>query len=106
MKKLLLIVIALCAGVGVYAQTSSEDWILRADNIDKSNYYGVTSANGVIGLISSPKPFAVKEVALPRPSVMPISREKSFQALGSSCPFSKRGVSSRHFLNYPKCNIS
>ena len=39
MKKLLLIVIALCAGVGVYAQTSSEDWILRADNIDKSNYY-------------------------------------------------------------------
>ncbi len=64
MKRLLLLVMALYVGAGVYAQTSSEDWILRADKIDKSNYYGVTSANGVIGLISSPKPFAVKEVVL------------------------------------------
>ena len=64
MKRLLLLVMALCVGAGVYAQTSSEDWILRADKIDKRNYYGVTSANGVIGLISSPKPFAVKEVVL------------------------------------------
>ena len=64
MKRVLLLVAALCASVATYAQTSSEDWLLRAEQIDKTNYYGVTSANGVIGLISSPRPFAVREVVL------------------------------------------
>ena len=64
MKRLLLLVIALCAGVATYAQTSSEDWVLRAEKIDKNNYYGVTSANGVVGIISSPDPFSAKEVVL------------------------------------------
>ena len=64
MKRLLLLVIALCVGAAAYAQTSSEDWVLRAEKIDKNNYYGVTSANGVVGIISSPDPFAAKEVVL------------------------------------------
>ena len=64
MKRLLLLVIALCVGAAAYAQTSSEDWVLRAEKIDKNNYYGVTSANGVVGIISSPDPFTAKEVVL------------------------------------------
>lgn len=64
MKKILLLAIALCVGVAGYAQTSGEDWTLRAENIDKHNYYGVTSANGVIGLVSSPDPFKIQQVVL------------------------------------------
>ena len=64
MKRLLLLTVALCAGIATYAQSSGEDWVLRAERIGEGKYYGVTSANGVIGLISSPEPFAVKEVVL------------------------------------------
>lgn len=39
-------------------------WIITADKIDPSNYYGVTVANGMIGVVSSPEPFKVKEVVL------------------------------------------
>src|SRR5437773_6672790 len=39
-------------------------WKLQADNIDPSNYYGVTVANGMIGIVSSPEPFKVKDVVL------------------------------------------
>ena len=64
MKRLLTAIVALCVGVAAYAQTSSEDWILRAENIGQGKYYGVTSANGVVGIISSPEPFSAKEVVL------------------------------------------
>lgn len=39
-------------------------WKISATNIDPSNYYGITVANGMIGVISSPEPFKVKEVVL------------------------------------------
>ena len=39
-------------------------WKISAKNIDPSNYYGVTVANGMIGVVSSPEPFKVKEVVL------------------------------------------
>lgn len=35
-----------------------------AAKIDPSNYYGVTVANGIIGIVSSPEPFKVKDVVL------------------------------------------
>ena len=37
---------------------------VQATNIDPSNYYGVTVANGMIGLVSSPEPMKVKDVVL------------------------------------------
>lgn len=64
MKRISLFVIALCVGLATYAQTSSEDWVLRAENVGQGKYYGVTSANGVVGIISSPEPFTAKEVVL------------------------------------------
>src|SRR5258708_32012123 len=39
-------------------------WKIEAAKIDPSNYYGVTVANGMIGIVSSPEPFKVKNVVL------------------------------------------
>ncbi|BEH00421.1 glycoside hydrolase family 65 protein [Bacteroides sedimenti] len=46
----------------LFAQT--DPWIIKADKIDSSNYYGITAANGIIGLVSSPEPFKLKNVVL------------------------------------------
>src|SRR5437762_10553930 len=43
---------------------AQDAWKIKADKIDASNYYGVTVANGMIGIVSSPEPFKVKEVVL------------------------------------------
>ena len=43
---------------------SQDAWKLKADKIDPANYYGVTVANGMIGIVSSPEPFKVKDVVL------------------------------------------
>ena len=39
-------------------------WKIKADKIDPANYYGVTVANGMIGVVSSPEPFKIKDVVL------------------------------------------
>src|SRR5215218_8087806 len=43
---------------------SISPWKIKADKIDPSNYYGITVANGMIGIVSSPEPFKVKDVVL------------------------------------------
>lgn len=45
------------------AQTNSP-WHIEAKNIDPGNYYGVTCANGMVGLVSSPEPMKVTDVVL------------------------------------------
>jgi trehalose/maltose hydrolase-like predicted phosphorylase len=39
-------------------------WEITATTIDPQNYYGVTVANGQIGIVSSPEAFKVKDVVL------------------------------------------
>src|SRR5687768_13848657 len=39
-------------------------WIIEANQINPGNYYGVTVANGMVGLVSSPQPMKVKDVIL------------------------------------------
>jgi protein-glucosylgalactosylhydroxylysine glucosidase len=46
------------------AQAQTDPWIISANSPDPSNYYGVTVANGMIGIVSSPQPFQVKDVVL------------------------------------------
>ncbi len=46
------------------AQTKPDTWKISATKIDPSNYYGITVANGMIGIVSSPEPFKVKDVVL------------------------------------------
>ena len=43
---------------------SQDPWKITATDINPSNYYGITVANGMIGIISSPEPFKVKDVVL------------------------------------------
>jgi trehalose/maltose hydrolase-like predicted phosphorylase len=44
--------------------TVNDAWHIVADKIDPANYYGITVANGMIGLVSSPEPMRVKDVVL------------------------------------------
>lgn len=45
--------------------TNSQDtWTIKASTINPANYYGETVANGMIGIVSSPEPFKVKDVVL------------------------------------------
>ncbi len=39
-------------------------WQISAKNFDPNNYYGVTVANGMVGITSSPDPLKVKEIVL------------------------------------------
>jgi trehalose/maltose hydrolase-like predicted phosphorylase len=48
-----------------FSQSSAIDpWIISATSPDPTHYYGVTVANGMIGIVSSPEPFHVKDVVL------------------------------------------
>lgn len=51
----------MCSVAMVHAQ---DPWKIQATNINPSSYYGITVANGMIGIVSSPEPFKVKDVVL------------------------------------------
>lgn len=61
MKKSLLLLCLLHYALLTNAQ---DPWIIKADKIDPAGYYGITVANGMIGVVSSPEPFKVKDVVL------------------------------------------
>jgi trehalose/maltose hydrolase-like predicted phosphorylase len=45
--------------------TSAQDpWKVAATQIDPGHYYGITVANGMIGVVSSPEPLKIKDVVL------------------------------------------
>ena len=60
MKRLLTTLLVLAA-ISSFAQ---DPWKISASSIDPSKYYGITVANGMIGIVSSPEPFKVKDVVL------------------------------------------
>jgi len=59
-RLLLLIIVTSFVSVAVCQDT----WTIKANKIDPSNYYGITVANGMIGIVSSPEPFRIKDVVL------------------------------------------
>lgn len=61
MKRLFAFCYALFLGVALLAQ---DPWKITTNNINSANYYGITVANGMIGIVSSPEPFKVKDVVL------------------------------------------
>ena len=61
MKKIIACILSLIITHYSFAQ---DPWIIKADKINASNYYGITVANGMIGIVSSPEPFKVKDVVL------------------------------------------
>lgn len=61
MKKIFLIAAIVCNCSNIIAQDA---WKITASNIDPKNYYGVTVANGMIGIVSSAEAFKIKDVVL------------------------------------------
>ncbi len=61
MKRLNCVLLVLFITVSLVAQ---DPWIIRADSVDAGKYYGETVANGMVGIVSSPEPFKVKDVVL------------------------------------------
>src|SRR5690349_4079921 len=61
MNRLLFILFLSLSDLIVLGQ---DPWKISAQNIDPNHYYGVTVANGMIGIVSSPEPFKVKDVVL------------------------------------------
>ncbi len=65
MKKsftLLLLLLFVCSAKAQDQKAS--DWVIEAGEIDPANYYGVTVANGMIGLVSSPDPLNMEDIVL------------------------------------------
>lgn len=60
-KVLSVIILTLLCLSSVKAQDS---WILKANEISKGSYYGVSVGNGMLGLVSSAEPLKLKEVVL------------------------------------------
>ncbi len=61
-KKLIIIFSCLFIMKGI--SQPADPWKITAANFDPKNYYGITVANGMIGVVSSPEPFKVKDVVL------------------------------------------
>src|SRR6187549_1098095 len=53
--------VLLLISVEVFAQ---DEWTIEGQNIDPNRYYGVTVANGMVGIVSSAEPLKVKDVVL------------------------------------------
>ncbi|MBH2003682.1 MAG: glycoside hydrolase family 65 protein [Sphingobacteriia bacterium] len=63
MKRLLAFSSLIFAGF-FPAADAQDPWKIPASPVNASGYYGVTVANGMIGIVSSPEPFKVKDVVL------------------------------------------
>ncbi|MEO7530726.1 MAG: glycoside hydrolase family 65 protein [Sediminibacterium sp.] len=64
MKKLFSLLFTFFISISVFTQSKVDAWKISADKIDPANYYGITVANGMIGIVSSAEPFKVKDVVL------------------------------------------
>jgi len=53
----------LCISFSIKAQ-NIDPWKITATSINPADYYGVTVANGMIGIVSAPEPFKIKDVVL------------------------------------------
>jgi trehalose/maltose hydrolase-like predicted phosphorylase len=62
MKKLTMVFFCCVLTQSIVAQ--SPEWIIESGTIDPNNYFGVTVANGMVGIVSSAEPMKVKDVVL------------------------------------------
>ncbi len=64
MKRIMIFFLLCSMGYTHASGQATDPWHLNVSSPDPSNYYGITAANGMIGIVSSPEPFKVKEVVL------------------------------------------
>ena len=62
-QRWLLVGFALLLQLASPAQ-KTDGWIIQPDSINPASYYGITVANGMVGIVSSPEPFKIKDVVL------------------------------------------
>ena len=63
-KSFTFFILTLISSFSFIQSQTIDVWKIKADKINPSNYYGITVANGMIGIVSSPNPFEVKDVVL------------------------------------------
>ncbi len=88
----------------VFAQPDPT-WRIEANQIDPNKYFGVTVANGMIGIVSSPQPLRIKDVVLngvydyyQRGRVSNIL--KSFNSLNINLDVNGQRISQANIANY------
>lgn len=65
MRQIFILLIAMGGYPLAYSQDiANSPWHIQAKDINPNNYYGITVANGMVGLISSPEPMKVADVVL------------------------------------------
>ncbi len=65
MNERLLFLILMVFNFPLLAQDYRQSpWHIQAEEINPANYFGITVANGMVGLISSPEPMKVQDVVL------------------------------------------
>ncbi len=66
MKKIIYSLLLIITITTLQAQQNKSEnlWQIEATEIDPNNYYGITIANGMVGLVSSPEPLKIKDVIL------------------------------------------
>jgi trehalose/maltose hydrolase-like predicted phosphorylase len=64
LKHILTVILISAFIIPAYAQPQPDAWLIKADKINPADYYGVTVANGMIGIVSAPQPFKIKSVVL------------------------------------------
>ena len=64
MLKIISLLIVLLFTVVANAQSKTDPWIITANPTYGQDYYGVTVANGMIGIVSGPEPFKTKNIVL------------------------------------------
>ena len=64
MKVKLILGLLLYGVTGLAQNPDKSSWHIKAQDIDPNNYFGVTVANGMVGLVSSVEPMKVNDVVL------------------------------------------
>lgn len=64
MKHILFVWFFCCLTAKSLPGQAIDPWVLQANDIDPQQYFGVTTANGMIGLVSSLEPMQVQDVVL------------------------------------------
>ncbi|MEM6361519.1 MAG: hypothetical protein AAF731_15610 [Bacteroidota bacterium] len=60
--KVLLCVFFCTSSAFLVAQ--KQEWEIIAADINSANYYGITVASGMVGLVSSPEPMKIMDIVL------------------------------------------
>lgn len=63
-KEITVLIVFIFGFLKANCQDIQSTWQVRADTINPANYYGVTVANGMVGLVSSAEPLQIQDIVL------------------------------------------